>query len=94
MAACVVSYLDTEGVRHSVEVDAASMYEAAVLAVCAFRNHDCEPADLNQLEIEIRSAIVHTVTVKKVRQWLTSTARTPRDLVNKERLRSMLTSQS
>ena len=94
MATCLVSYLDTEGVRHSVEVDAASMYEAAVLAVCAFRNHACEPAELSKLEIEIRSSIVHTVTVKKVRQWLGGTARSPKDLMTKERLRSMLTSQS
>lgn len=28
---CVVSYVDSEGLRHSVEVNAESLYEAAVL---------------------------------------------------------------
>lgn len=40
MAPCRVSYLDLEGFRHSVELEAASLYEAAVLAVSRFRQHD------------------------------------------------------
>lgn len=43
VAICVVSYLDTEGLRDSVEVEAESLYEAAVLAIRVFRQHDCEP---------------------------------------------------
>lgn len=43
MAACIVSYLDTEGLRHTVEVEAESLYEAAVLAMRTFKDHDCEP---------------------------------------------------
>jgi len=35
-ARCVVSYLDIDGLRHSVEVDAESLFEAAVLGLCAF----------------------------------------------------------
>ena len=29
-----------------------------------------EPGDLTNLEVEIRTAITHTVTLKKVRSWL------------------------
>ena len=47
MAKCVVSYLDLSGIRHQVEVEATSMYEAAALAIRAFREHDCEPSQLN-----------------------------------------------
>lgn len=32
MAICIVSYVDTGGVRHTVEVNADSLYEGAVLA--------------------------------------------------------------
>ena len=70
MAACRVSYVDLEGFRHSVELEAASLYEAAVLAMSAFRQHDYEPGDLTNLEVEIRTAITHTVTLKKVRSRL------------------------
>jgi hypothetical protein len=90
MALCVVSYLDTEGVRHTVEVEAESLYEAAVLAVTTFRKHDCEPGLMSSLEVEIRSSVTHTVTLKKVRSWLNGGAKTPREAVTKERLRALL----
>ena len=45
MAKCFVSYLDTSGIRHEVEAEAQSMYEAAALAVRTFKDHDCEPGN-------------------------------------------------
>src|SRR6185436_11528760 len=90
MASCVVSFLDTEGLRHAVEVEAESLYEAAVLAMKAFKQHNCEPGLITKLEVEIRSSITHTVTPKKVREWLNGGARTPKDAVMKERLRALL----
>lgn len=90
MASCVVSYLNTEGLRHTVEVDAESLYEAAVLAMQRFKQHDCEPGALSKLEVEVRTSITHTVTPKKVYEWLHGGAKTPKDAVLKERLRSLL----
>lgn len=72
MATCIVSYLDTEGLRHTVEVQAESLYEAAALGVRTFRQHDCEPGALSQLEVEIRSSVTHTVTSKKIHSWLSA----------------------
>ena len=68
MAACIVAYLDTEGLRHTVEIEAASLYEAAVLAIHKFREHDCEPGPVSKLEIEIRTSIIHTVTPRKIHE--------------------------
>ena len=34
---CQVSFTDSEGIRHSVEVAAGTLYEAAVLAIAQFR---------------------------------------------------------
>ena len=90
MAKCFVSYLDLSGIRHQVEVDAGSLYEAAAMAVKAFREHDCEPGQLSQLEIEIRTSVTHTLTVKKLREWLNSGARTPKEVVMKDRLRELM----
>jgi len=42
MSTCIVSFLDLDGVRHSVEVEAEGLYEAAVLALVAFKKHDLE----------------------------------------------------
>ena len=90
MPRCVVSYLDTSGIRHTVEVEAQSLYEAAVLAIKVFRQHDCEPREANQLEIEVRSSVIHTLTIRKIHDWLNGGARTPKEAVTKERLRGML----
>lgn len=57
MAACIVSFVDMEGLRHAVEVEAESLYEAAVVAVRTFRQHHCEPGEMSKLEVEIRSSI-------------------------------------
>ncbi len=91
MALCIVSYLDTKGLRHTVEVEADSLYEAAVLAVCVFRRHGCEPGQASQLDVEVRSAVTHTVKISKVHTWLNGGARSPKEAVIKERLRTMLT---
>jgi hypothetical protein len=90
MAACIVSFLDLDGVRHSVEVEAEGLYEASVLGLCAFRNHELEPSGLTQLEIEVRRSVKHTLTVSKVREWLQRGVRTPKEAVLKERLRALL----
>jgi hypothetical protein len=90
MAICIVSYLDTQGVRHTVELQAVSLYEAAVLALQTFKQHDCEPGALNSLEVEVRSSVTHTITVKKIHSWLNGGARTPKEAVMKERLRELL----
>ena len=90
MASCIVSYLDTEGLRHSVEVEAESLYEAAVLAIRTFRQHDCEPGQAMRLEVEVRSSVVHTITPMRIYDWLNGGAKTPKEAVMKERLRALL----
>jgi hypothetical protein len=43
MARCIVSFVDLDGIRHSVEVEAEGLYEASVLGICAFRKDELEP---------------------------------------------------
>ena len=90
MAACIVSFLDLDGVRHSVEVEADGLYEAAVLGLAAFRKHDLNPGGLTEFEVEVRSSIKHTLPVKQIEAWLERGVRTPKEAVLKERLRALL----
>src|SRR5438045_2695293 len=78
MAACIVSFVDLDGVRHSVEVEAGGLYEASVLGLCAFRKHDLEPGGLTELEVEVRSSVKHTLTVTKVKEWVQRGVRSPK----------------
>jgi hypothetical protein len=89
VAVCIVSFVDLDGVRHSVEVQADCLYEASVLGLCAFRKHELEPGGLTQLEVEVRSSVTHTLTVMKVREGLQRGVRTPKEAVLKERLRAL-----
>ncbi len=82
--------MDLDGVRHSVEVQADGLYEAAVLGLCGFRKQELEPGALTELEVEVRSSVRHTLTVTKVREWLQRGVRTPKEAVLKERLRAIL----
>jgi len=43
MATCIVSFVDLDGIRHSVEVEAESLYESAALAIRVLRQHNCLP---------------------------------------------------
>ena len=88
MASCVVSYLDISGIRHTVEVEAESLYEAAALAVHAFKEHECEPGSLSNLEVEVRRSVTHTLTVRRLQEWLSGSAKSPKEMILKERLRS------
>jgi hypothetical protein len=90
VADCIVSYVDLDGVRHSVEVKADGLYEAAVLGLSKFRKHDLNPGGLTEFVIEVRSTITHTLPVKKIEAWLERGVRTPKEAALKERLRSLL----
>ena len=90
MATCIVSYIDLDGLKHTVEVQATSLYEADALSISSFRKHDIFPAGLAKLEIEVRSSITHTITVKQLEDWLKVRPRSPKEMITKERLSAML----
>jgi hypothetical protein len=89
----VVSFVDGEQVRHAVTVYASSAFEAAAVAMLAFGSVDNEW--MNQpggarLDVEVFApAVTHSVTVDRVRTWLTS-ASSPAQAVVKNRLRKLL----
>ncbi len=90
---CLVSFTDVEGLRHSTEVHADTLYEAVILATRAFKLHDCTPGPASQLQVEVRSpSVIHTVTMRKVREWLEGACKSPNEKVVKERLKGLLTS--
>ncbi len=85
---------DPEGIEHAVEVVAASLYEAAVLALASFRR--CGFADATfgaatRLTVRVKGPEQqHTVSVGKLQSWLNDGAKSPSEQVEKERLRALL----
>ncbi len=90
---CSVSFTGHDGIRHSVNVQAETLYEAVALAIRSFRENDCAPGPASQLDVEARSpSVTHTVSVGKLQDWLQSSAKGPADRIMKERLKELLAS--
>ena len=90
MPLCVVSFVDTETIAHSVEVEARTLYEAGALALAEFRNsgvvEHIGPAI--RLQIEVRRPVTrHELTVEKVDAWLRSSSKSPNEQAVKVRIR-------
>ena len=91
---CIVTFTDLEGTRHSVEVVADSLFEAAALALKAMTLADFiepNPGPASRFEIQVRPPVVtHSVTVGQVRRWIESGSSDPRIAIKKSRLAEML----
>ena len=91
--ACSVSFVGISGIRHGVDVEAESLYEAAVKAVARFRQDPWmeQVGIASMLDIEIReSSTKHSVTLKQVESWLASTSPSPHVASKKVRLKMLL----
>jgi hypothetical protein len=71
---CRVTYLDQEGLDHSVEVEAESLYEAAAIAVAEFRQGevitDTRGPMTESCVTVLRKPIEHRIRFNKVQEWL------------------------
>jgi hypothetical protein len=89
--ACQVTYQDLDGVRHTVQVEAQSVYEAACLAIRALRKAglvEHQPGPATKFEVQVREAVVtHEVTVGQVQRWLALGSSNPNEEAKRKRLR-------
>ena len=93
--ACRVSFTDVEGIRHSVEVMADSLYEAVVLGLKALKKsawiESVGPGTRLEIQV-IEPATVHVLAVAQLTRWLGGGATNPVELVKKKKLRELLAS--
>jgi hypothetical protein len=85
----MVSYV-SDGIRHTVEVEADGLFEAAAKGINLLKQHGCPPSDVTELEVEVRTSIVHTLQVCRLKRWLEGAARSPNEKVLKERLKALI----
>src|SRR5215216_6726151 len=87
---CAVSFADVRGIRHTVEVQAESLFEAAILGVRTFRGdpwiEQVGPATV--LDIEVREpAAKHAIAIMQVERWLEGASTSPNEGVKKAKLK-------
>jgi hypothetical protein len=90
---CLVSFTDTNNIRHAVEVVASAFYEAATLAMAEFRRcgfTENAPGTATVLTVTIkRPSTSHEVQWGKVETWIQSAGK-PNEQAMKSRLQELL----
>ncbi len=85
-----VSYTDTEGISHAVEVEAETLFEAVALAVVEFRNGRITsdtPGPMTEFcVIVLRKPIEQKIRFKRVQEWAQPSTKGGPETAKRERL--------
>ena len=91
---CRVAILDLDGVEHTVQVSAATLYEAVALGLASLRGEEwvgAIPEGLNAVRVSVMNvAVEHSVKIKDFNDWLRRDGRTPREQIQRSRVREIL----
>ena len=91
---CAVTFTDSRGVKHTAEVAAESLFEAAVLGMQILKRDGWIQETFGaatKIEIEVRDpATKHSVTLQQIERWLSGATISPNERVKKDRLKAML----
>jgi hypothetical protein len=92
---CRVSFTDSEGVLHGVDVDAESLYEAIAIAVAQMREDDLSPSvPLPTTEFTVavyRNPVEHKIRLSQVQKWAEPTTKEgPAGITKRQKVRSLL----
>ena len=91
---CRVTVSDMEGVRHSVEVTASTLYEAVAMGLAAINGEEWagEIAEgLNTVDVTVIPVpVTHSVRMQDFRKWLDRRGGAPSDISQRDRIRRIL----
>ena len=91
---CTVSFKDVRGITHGVDVEAESLYEAAVIGIQRLSEDPWgERIGVGaQIEVVVREpGSRHVLSLKQVERWLASAAANPLEATKKAKLKMILT---
>ena len=91
---CKVTVKDMDGVSHTVDVTAATLYEAVALGMAAIRTDEWVTGiaqGLNSVKVRVTDvAVEHEVLLKDFTSWLDRTGGSPREMMERNRIRLIL----
>jgi hypothetical protein len=88
-----VTITDARGVRHTVEVVAESVFDAAARGLAALASHEWTDGTGPASRVEVQAVapvVTHTVTVRQLARWAESSATSPEERLRKDRVRLLL----
>ena len=84
---CRVAYQDSDGIRHSVEVTAETLYEAAVLGMTTLRAAGWMDSPNLKIEVTVKAPeTTHSINSGVLAAWLSRSGKSPREQALKSRL--------
>jgi hypothetical protein len=94
LRACTVTVHDLNQVGHSLDVTAATLYEAVAQALAALRAQDWVGKigkGLTTVTVKVRQPeVTHIVKIQDFENWLNARGKTPAEITLKARLRQIL----
>ena len=91
---CRVTIRDIDGIAHTVEVTASTVYEAVAQALAALRGHDWVagiPRGLNVVNVSVANVRVdHQVKMADFERWLEKPGGSPREVIDRHGIRAIL----
>jgi hypothetical protein len=94
LKACTVVIHDLNETAHTLDVTAATLYEAVAQALVAARSHDWVGEigrGLTTVTVKVRNPeVIHVVKIQDFENWLNRGSKSPAETVLKARLRQML----
>jgi hypothetical protein len=89
-----VTCRDAQGVEHTVQVSAQSLYEAVAEALRVFRENDwAEAPERGPASVVVtikQPEVEHRVRIRDFENWLASAGRSPAEMALKTRMRDIL----
>jgi hypothetical protein len=89
---CRVTISDIQGVEHTAQVAADTLYEAVARGLIAVRGSSWsdELTESNVVVTIHETPIEHTVNLRKFKEWLARTGGAPRDITNRQKVQEIL----
>src|SRR6516162_396957 len=88
---CRVSYQDSDGIRHSVEVTAETLYEAAVLGMTTLQAAGWMNSPSLTIEVTVKAPeTTHSINSGVLAAWLSRSGKSPREQALKSRLLDLM----
>jgi hypothetical protein len=91
---CRVTITDREGVSHTVEVTATTLYEAVALGLAALRGNEWVrgiPDGFHPVKVRVMDIPVdHEVQMKDFTSWLERRGNSPKEVTDRKKIRDIL----
>ena len=91
---CVVKFVDSFGIEHAAKVEAESLFEAAIRGLQRLDSSFWTEEDVFDrmcITVEVHEEpTIHTVMIEKLKRWIKSHGRHPREEAKKEEWRRLL----